>query len=62
MLHLHEVLCQIKPVPGALAPNLTWAYAKDVKFSADVQALILQGIDLLAGTIPSYGAKGKNSD
>lgn len=62
MLHLHEVLCQTRPVPRALAPNLIWAYAKDVKFSADFQALMLQGVDLLAGTIPLYGAEGKNSN
>uniref|UniRef100_A0A2K6TY73 60 kDa heat shock protein, mitochondrial n=1 Tax=Saimiri boliviensis boliviensis TaxID=39432 RepID=A0A2K6TY73_SAIBB len=34
-----------------LAPHLTQAYAKDVKFSVDAQALMLRGIDLLADAI-----------
>uniref|UniRef100_A0A2K5SEV7 60 kDa heat shock protein, mitochondrial n=1 Tax=Cebus imitator TaxID=2715852 RepID=A0A2K5SEV7_CEBIM len=34
-----------------LAPHLTQACAKDVKFSVDAQALMLQGIDLLANAI-----------
>ena len=35
----------------ALAPHLTRAYAKDVKFSADAQVLMLQGVDLLADAV-----------
>lgn len=35
----------------ALAPHLTRAYAKDVKFGADARALMLQGVDLLADTV-----------
>uniref|UniRef100_A0A8C6H1F8 Uncharacterized protein n=1 Tax=Mus spicilegus TaxID=10103 RepID=A0A8C6H1F8_MUSSI len=41
MLRLFTVLCQMRPVSPALAPHLTWAYAKDIKF----------GIDLLADAI-----------
>ena len=35
MPHLFTVLCQMRPVSPALAPHLTWAYAKDIKFGAD---------------------------
>lgn len=35
----------------ALAPHLTRAYAKDVKFGADARALMLQGVDLLADAV-----------
>ena len=51
MLRLHKVLGQIRPVSRALAPHLTRAYAKDVKFSADAQVLMLQGVDLLADAV-----------
>uniref|UniRef100_A0A8C9AM06 Uncharacterized protein n=1 Tax=Prolemur simus TaxID=1328070 RepID=A0A8C9AM06_PROSS len=40
MLRLLTVLRQIRPVSSALAPHLTRAYAKDVKFGADARALI----------------------
>jgi chaperonin GroEL len=44
----------------ALAPLLTQAYAKDVKFGADAQALMLQGVDLLANVVAvTMGPKGK---
>uniref|UniRef100_A0A8C9FJF3 Uncharacterized protein n=1 Tax=Pavo cristatus TaxID=9049 RepID=A0A8C9FJF3_PAVCR len=46
MLRLPAVLRQIRPVSRALAPHLTRAYAKDVKFGADARALMLQGVDL----------------
>uniref|UniRef100_A0A5F9CQS1 Uncharacterized protein n=1 Tax=Oryctolagus cuniculus TaxID=9986 RepID=A0A5F9CQS1_RABIT len=36
------VLCQIRPMSRTLALHLIWAYAKEVKFAADVQALRLQ--------------------
>ncbi|KAB0388678.1 hypothetical protein E2I00_015474 [Balaenoptera physalus] len=42
MLRLPAVLRQIRPVSRALAPHLTRAYAKDVKFGADARALMLQ--------------------
>uniref|UniRef100_A0A8C7AWC6 Uncharacterized protein n=1 Tax=Neovison vison TaxID=452646 RepID=A0A8C7AWC6_NEOVI len=42
MLRLPMVLCQTRPVSRALAPHLTRAYAKDVKFGIDAQALTLQ--------------------
>uniref|UniRef100_A0A8C0MBH6 Uncharacterized protein n=2 Tax=Canis lupus TaxID=9612 RepID=A0A8C0MBH6_CANLF len=35
MLQLPSVLRQIRPVSRVLAPHLTRAYAKDVKFGAD---------------------------
>uniref|UniRef100_A0A8C0YYG6 Uncharacterized protein n=3 Tax=Canis lupus TaxID=9612 RepID=A0A8C0YYG6_CANLF len=43
MLQLPAVLHQIRPVSRALALHLTRAYAKDIKFGADAQALMLQG-------------------
>uniref|UniRef100_A0A8C9GUG5 Uncharacterized protein n=1 Tax=Piliocolobus tephrosceles TaxID=591936 RepID=A0A8C9GUG5_9PRIM len=43
MLWLPTVLRQMRPMSRVLAPHLTWAYAKDVKFGADAQALMLQG-------------------
>lgn len=51
MLRLPAVLRQIRPVSRALAPHLTRAYAKDVKFGADARALMLQGVDLLADAV-----------
>lgn len=42
---------QVRPVCRALAPHLTRAYAKDVKFGADARALMLQGVDLLADAV-----------
>uniref|UniRef100_A0A8D2HV88 Heat shock protein 60 n=1 Tax=Urocitellus parryii TaxID=9999 RepID=A0A8D2HV88_UROPR len=51
MLRLPTVLCQMRPVSRGLAPHLTRAYAKDVKFGADAQALMLQGVDLLADAV-----------
>uniref|UniRef100_A0A8C8TJ58 Heat shock protein 60 n=1 Tax=Peromyscus maniculatus bairdii TaxID=230844 RepID=A0A8C8TJ58_PERMB len=48
------------PVSRALAPHLTWAYAKDVKFGADARALMLQGVDLLADAVAvTMGPKGR---
>ena len=44
----------------ALAPHLTRAYAKDVKFSADAQVLMLQGVDLLADAVAvTMGPRGR---
>uniref|UniRef100_A0A2K5J0D1 Uncharacterized protein n=1 Tax=Colobus angolensis palliatus TaxID=336983 RepID=A0A2K5J0D1_COLAP len=43
MLWLPTVFCQVRPVSRVLAPHLTRAYAKDVKFCADARALVLQG-------------------
>uniref|UniRef100_A0A8C8TAT8 60 kDa heat shock protein, mitochondrial n=1 Tax=Peromyscus maniculatus bairdii TaxID=230844 RepID=A0A8C8TAT8_PERMB len=40
MLRLPTVLRQMRPVSRALAPHLTWAYAKDVKF-ADAVAVTM---------------------
>uniref|UniRef100_A0A2K5DEI7 60 kDa heat shock protein, mitochondrial n=1 Tax=Aotus nancymaae TaxID=37293 RepID=A0A2K5DEI7_AOTNA len=54
MLRLPTVFCQLRPVSRVLAPPLTRAYAKDVKF-----ALVLQGVDLLADSVAVNGAKGK---
>lgn len=51
MLRLSTVLRQTRPVSRALAPHLTRAYAKDVKFGADARALMLQGVDLLADAV-----------
>lgn len=51
MLRLSTVLRQMRPVSRALAPHLTRAYAKDVKFGADARALMLQGVDLLADAV-----------
>uniref|UniRef100_A0A2K5MFF1 60 kDa heat shock protein, mitochondrial n=1 Tax=Cercocebus atys TaxID=9531 RepID=A0A2K5MFF1_CERAT len=60
MLWLPTVLRQMRLVPMVLAPHLTWAYAKDVKFGADAQALMLQGIDLLADAVAiTMGPKGR---
>ncbi|MBZ3890251.1 60 kDa heat shock protein, mitochondrial [Sciurus carolinensis] len=60
MLPLPTVLRQMRPVSRALAPHLTRAYAKDVKFGAVARALMLQGVDLLADAVTvTMGPKGK---
>uniref|UniRef100_A0A2K5N5F3 60 kDa heat shock protein, mitochondrial n=1 Tax=Cercocebus atys TaxID=9531 RepID=A0A2K5N5F3_CERAT len=60
MTRLATLFRQIRLVPMVLAPHLTWAYAKDVKFGADAQALMLQGIDLLADAVAiTMGPKGR---
>uniref|UniRef100_A0A2K6G4Q3 Chaperonin 60 n=1 Tax=Propithecus coquereli TaxID=379532 RepID=A0A2K6G4Q3_PROCO len=60
MLRLPTVLHQTRPVSRALAPHLTRACAKDVKFGADAQALVLQGVDLLADAVAvTMGPKGR---
>ncbi|KFO30002.1 60 kDa heat shock protein, mitochondrial [Fukomys damarensis] len=60
MLRLPAVLRQARPVSRALAPQLTRAYAKDVKFGADARALMLQGVDLLADAVAvTMGPKGR---
>ncbi|ETE63110.1 60 kDa heat shock protein, mitochondrial [Ophiophagus hannah] len=60
MLRLPSVLRQLRPVSRALAPHLTRAYAKDVKFGADARALMLQGVDLLADAVAvTMGPKGR---
>lgn len=51
MFCLATVMRQVRPVSRALAPHLTRAYAKDVKFGADARALMLQGVDLLADAV-----------
>lgn len=51
MFRLATVMKQVRPVCRALAPHLTRAYAKDVKFGADARALMLQGVDLLADAV-----------
>lgn len=51
MFHLPTVMRHVRPVCRALAPHLTRAYAKDVKFGADARALMLQGVDLLADAV-----------
>lgn len=51
MFRLPTVMRQVRPVCRALAPHLTRAYAKDVKFGADARALLLQGVDLLADAV-----------
>uniref|UniRef100_A0A8I5TKZ3 Uncharacterized protein n=1 Tax=Pongo abelii TaxID=9601 RepID=A0A8I5TKZ3_PONAB len=43
MLRLPTVFRQMRPVSRVLAPHLTRAYAKVVKFGADARALMLQG-------------------
>uniref|UniRef100_A0A8D2CYE5 Heat shock protein 60 n=1 Tax=Sciurus vulgaris TaxID=55149 RepID=A0A8D2CYE5_SCIVU len=48
MLQLPTVLCRRRLVSSGLAPHLTRAYAKDVKFGVEGQILVLQGVDLLA--------------
>uniref|UniRef100_G1Q9R1 60 kDa heat shock protein, mitochondrial n=1 Tax=Myotis lucifugus TaxID=59463 RepID=G1Q9R1_MYOLU len=60
MLRLHTVLRQIRPVSRALAPHLTRAYAKDLKFRAEAGALMLQSVDLLADPVAiTMGPKGR---
>lgn len=51
MFRLPTLMRQVRPVCRALAPHLTRAYAKDVKFGADARALMLQGVDLLADAV-----------
>lgn len=51
MFRLPTVMKQVRPVCRALAPHLTRAYAKDVKFGAEARALMLQGVDLLADAV-----------
>ncbi|XP_012682026.1 60 kDa heat shock protein, mitochondrial [Clupea harengus] len=60
MFRLPTVMRQVRPVCRALAPHLTRAYAKDVKFGADARALMLQGVDLLADAVAvTMGPKGR---
>uniref|UniRef100_A0A7N8WJ53 Heat shock 60 protein 1 n=1 Tax=Mastacembelus armatus TaxID=205130 RepID=A0A7N8WJ53_9TELE len=60
MFRLPTVMKQVRPVCRALAPHLTRAYAKDVKFGADARALMLQGVDLLADAVAvTMGPKGR---
>uniref|UniRef100_A0A2K6TBB3 Heat shock protein 60 n=1 Tax=Saimiri boliviensis boliviensis TaxID=39432 RepID=A0A2K6TBB3_SAIBB len=62
MLQLPTVCRQMRPVSRVLAPHLTRAYAKDVKFGADAQALMLQGVNLLADAVAvTMGPKGRTS-
>uniref|UniRef100_A0A8I5TFD3 Uncharacterized protein n=1 Tax=Pongo abelii TaxID=9601 RepID=A0A8I5TFD3_PONAB len=42
LLPLPTVFPQMRLLSRVLAPHLTWAYAKDVKFGADARALMLQ--------------------
>uniref|UniRef100_A0A8C3A8C1 60 kDa heat shock protein, mitochondrial n=1 Tax=Cyclopterus lumpus TaxID=8103 RepID=A0A8C3A8C1_CYCLU len=61
MFRLPSVMKQVRPVCRALAPHLTRAYAKDVKFGAEARALMLQGVDLLADAVAvTMGPKGRN--
>uniref|UniRef100_A0A2K5IZV4 60 kDa heat shock protein, mitochondrial n=1 Tax=Colobus angolensis palliatus TaxID=336983 RepID=A0A2K5IZV4_COLAP len=60
MLWLPTVFCQVRPVSRVLAPHLTRAYAKDVKFCADARALVLQGVDILDDAVAvTMGPKGR---
>uniref|UniRef100_A0A2K5ILF2 Uncharacterized protein n=1 Tax=Colobus angolensis palliatus TaxID=336983 RepID=A0A2K5ILF2_COLAP len=60
MLWLPTVLRQMRLMSRVLAPHLTWAYTKDVKFGADAQALMLQAVDLLADAVAiTVGPKGR---
>uniref|UniRef100_A0A673XXW7 60 kDa heat shock protein, mitochondrial n=1 Tax=Salmo trutta TaxID=8032 RepID=A0A673XXW7_SALTR len=60
MLRLPTVMRQMRPVSRALAPHLTRAYAKDVKFGADARAMMLKGVDLLADAVAvTMGPKGR---
>uniref|UniRef100_A0A8C9I885 60 kDa heat shock protein, mitochondrial n=1 Tax=Piliocolobus tephrosceles TaxID=591936 RepID=A0A8C9I885_9PRIM len=60
MLRLPTVFRQVRPVSRVLAPHLTGAYAKDVKFHADARALVLQGVDLLDDAVAfTMGPKGR---
>uniref|UniRef100_A0A8C8K164 60 kDa heat shock protein, mitochondrial n=1 Tax=Oncorhynchus tshawytscha TaxID=74940 RepID=A0A8C8K164_ONCTS len=60
MLRLPTVMRQMRPVCRALAPHLTRAYAKDVKFGADARAMMLKGVDLLADAVAvTMGPKGR---
>uniref|UniRef100_A0A9J7XQX6 60 kDa heat shock protein, mitochondrial n=1 Tax=Cyprinus carpio carpio TaxID=630221 RepID=A0A9J7XQX6_CYPCA len=60
MLRLPSVMKQMRPVCRALAPHLTRAYAKDIKFGADARALMLQGVDLLVDAVAvTMGPKGR---
>uniref|UniRef100_A0A2R8Z5W1 60 kDa heat shock protein, mitochondrial n=1 Tax=Pan paniscus TaxID=9597 RepID=A0A2R8Z5W1_PANPA len=62
MLRLPTVFRQMRLVSRVLAPHLTGAYAKDVKFGADARALMLQGIDLLANAVAlTMGPKGRRT-
>uniref|UniRef100_A0A2I3HLK4 60 kDa heat shock protein, mitochondrial n=1 Tax=Nomascus leucogenys TaxID=61853 RepID=A0A2I3HLK4_NOMLE len=62
MLRLPTVFRQMRLVSRVLAPHLTRAYAKDVKFGADARALMLQGRDLLADAVAlTMGPKGRRT-
>ena len=50
----------MRPVSTTLAPHLTQAYAKDIKFGVNAQALMLQGVDLLPDVVAiAVGPKGR---
>uniref|UniRef100_A0A2I3HM05 Uncharacterized protein n=1 Tax=Nomascus leucogenys TaxID=61853 RepID=A0A2I3HM05_NOMLE len=60
MLRLPTVFCQMRPVSRLLAPDLTQTDSKDVKFGADVPALMSQGVDLLVDAVAiTMGPKGR---
>uniref|UniRef100_A0A2I2Z7C0 60 kDa heat shock protein, mitochondrial n=1 Tax=Gorilla gorilla gorilla TaxID=9595 RepID=A0A2I2Z7C0_GORGO len=60
LLPLPTVFPQMRLLSRVLAPHLTRAYAKDVKFGADARALMLQGVDLLADAVAvTMGPKGR---
>ncbi|XP_043548856.1 60 kDa heat shock protein, mitochondrial [Chiloscyllium punctatum] len=60
MLRLPTVLRQVRPVSRLLAPHLTRAYAKDVKFGSEARAMMLKGVDLLADAVAvTMGPKGR---
>ncbi|ELW63383.1 60 kDa heat shock protein, mitochondrial [Tupaia chinensis] len=57
MLRLPMALHQMRPMSRVLAPHLAQAYAKDVRFGAEAQALMLQGV---AGAVAvTMGPKGR---
>uniref|UniRef100_A0ABI7XJ15 Uncharacterized protein n=1 Tax=Felis catus TaxID=9685 RepID=A0ABI7XJ15_FELCA len=63
--HLHltasiTVFHQMRPVSTTLAPHLTQAYAKDIKFGVNAQASRCRPFTRCCSHC--CGAKGKNSD
>uniref|UniRef100_A0A2R8ZZJ7 Uncharacterized protein n=1 Tax=Pan paniscus TaxID=9597 RepID=A0A2R8ZZJ7_PANPA len=60
LLPLPPVFPQMRLLSRVLAPHLTRAYAKDVKFGADARALMLQGAKCGSSGCGSQGSFGDN--
>lgn len=58
---MNRVPSILRPLSRKIALNIRRNYVKDIKFGADVRALMLQGVDVLADAVAvTMGPKGRN--